>query len=237
MTVASQIQKLRRDLTQFRKENSMPYWRLSYVEFLLERATECIAVKREPEAAGILKRIESWFVQNQPKSTTPNNKELQLQPTRLDVTLLESTVARVRSELQRKRQLVPGPDREAFENSLTRVEHLLDNGQVRKARSELENVRTNLIRRLQRSYRARSHTAPLVRNSDGTVKPSVRVVRSSVHPVGPYNNQRALEDVFDLVGERDPIWIEDFGELFHNLQGFVERLGNPDKNMRKPGRN
>lgn len=236
MTAAEQLQQLRRDLTQFRKVSSLPYWRLAFVEFLLNRVDECVAVGRLPEADGLCQRARHWLEQNQPKKTFGEHAPHDQREVQWDAPIVAANVARLRADLQRKKNLVPAPERESFHQGLKRVELLLADQKVGKARAELDTVRSSLIRRLQRSYRARAQAAPLVRNADGSIKPAVRPVRNPLQPVGPYNNQRAVEDVFTLVGERDPIWVEDFLELYNNLQGYVARLGNPDKNMRKPTR-
>jgi len=229
VTSSEQLSQLRRDVAQFRKSTSLPYWRLGFVEFLLDRIADCIAVGRVPEADGLVLRVRSWLDKNQPRVQAASAVAGSTDEDAWDVPLIEANVIRLRADLQRKRQLVPAPERESFQQGLLKVEALLANRKVRKARAELDLVRANLIRRLQRSYRARAQSAPLVRYPDGAIRSSVRATRSALHPVGPYNNQRALEDVFSLVGERDPIWVEDFMELYSSLHGYVERLGTQDK--------
>ena len=233
--VGEHLQQVRQELTQFRKVTPLPYWRLGFVEFLLERAGECVAVGRLPEAEGLLGRAQAWLEKHRPlpQEHAAVKSRVELSG---DASLVESNLRRLRLDLQRKKHLVTAPEREAFSSGLRKVESLLSQDQVGKAKSELDTVRTSLIRRLQRSYRARATAAPLVRSSDGVIRLASRSQRSSLQPVGPYNNQRALEDVCALVGERDPIWVEDFVELFNSLQGYVERLGATDKNMRKPVR-
>lgn len=236
MTASESLQQLRRDLAQFRKVSPLPYWRLGFVEFMLNRAEECVAVGRLPEAEGLLKRVQMWLEQNQPRAASNAPSPETTRELQWDTPIIVANVERLRADLERKKRLVPAPEREAFQQGLQRVEHLLSEQKVRKARTELDAVRANLIRRLQRSYRARAQSIPLVRCADGVIRSSVRAARSNLQPVGPYNNQRAIEDVFALVGERDPIWVEDFAELYTSLQGFVERLGNPDKGIRKASR-
>jgi len=224
---------LRTGLDEFRKTSHLPYWRLGFVEFLLDRAGEFIAVGRLPEADGVLLRAQTWLERNQPSNPEVTASSKATDDPYWDAPIVAGNVERLRADLQRKKRLVPAPEREAFQQGLQRVEHLLSQRKVRKAREELAVVRTNLIRRLQRSYRARAHAQPLVRGADGVIKVSPRRERSNLQPVGPYNNQRLLEDVVALVGERDPIWVEDFAELYSSLQGYVERLGNPEKQVRK----
>jgi hypothetical protein len=47
--------------------------------------------------------------------------------------------------------------------------------------------------------------------------------------VGPYNALHTMEETFHVVGERDPIWIEDFLEIYNDLFRIVERLVPQDK--------
>ena len=42
--------------------------------------------------------------------------------------------------------------------------------------------------------------------------------------VGPYNSRHTLEEMFQIVGERDPIWIEDFLDVYNDLFRIAERL-------------
>lgn len=232
MDMRQRLADLRSAVADLRKSTALPYWRLGFVEFLLTRAEECLAVCRLPEAEGLAAKAENWLKQNRPTPANAGHAFAEGKDDGWDAPLIRANLDRVRGDLQRKRRLVPAPEREAFEQGLARVEKLLSEQRNRPARMELEQVRGNLIRRLQRSYRARAHVAPLVRAADGTVVPSVRVQRDPLQPVGPYNNQRLLDDVTLLVGERDPIWVEDFVELYNNLRGYLERLGPSDKSKR-----
>jgi hypothetical protein len=47
--------------------------------------------------------------------------------------------------------------------------------------------------------------------------------------VGLYNSQRTLDGSFALIGERDPIWVEDFLELYDNLVKITDRLAPVEK--------
>jgi hypothetical protein len=77
-----------------------------------------------------------------------------------------------------------------------------------------------LIARLRRSYRARV-VASSVYNGN-YVQPTGSVV-------GLYNSLHTLEETFHIVGEHDPIWIEDFLEIYNDLFRIVDRLVPQDK--------
>jgi hypothetical protein len=47
--------------------------------------------------------------------------------------------------------------------------------------------------------------------------------------VGLYNAQHTLEETLHIVGERDPIWIEDFLEIYNELFRIVEKLNPQEK--------
>ena len=47
--------------------------------------------------------------------------------------------------------------------------------------------------------------------------------------MGPYNSRHTLEETFQVIGERDPIWIEDFLDIYNDLFRIVERLVPQDK--------
>jgi hypothetical protein len=230
------IRTLRKELEQLRKNSALPYWRFTFAEFLLERAEESIAVGRSPEAQGLCERVRSWIAQSSSTETPEKSKKLARENEQWNLPWVVDGAARLRTELDRKKRLVPLPEREGFLRGLDTVERLVSEQQTVAARAELRAVRSGLIRRLQRSYRAWA-ALPLVRHSDGSIRPSARTMRApSLYPIGPYNNQYALEEVLDLVGERDPIWVEDFIALYSDLQGSADRLGvSSEKAVRKAG--
>lgn len=236
MPHASRLSQLRQQLADFRKVSTLPYWRIAFAEFLLTRAEESLAVGRVPEAQGLMDRMAHWLQLNQPRRLDQAKPAIKESNASRYTVLIQANLDRLRETLIRKKHLVPAPERESFQQGLLRVERKLGDQKYSEARQELDSVRTQLIRRLQRSYRARAKATPLVREADGSIRNWVRPERNHLLPVGPYNNQQTLGDVCQLVGERDPIWIEDFVELYSNLLGYVERLGDPEKNARKPVR-
>jgi hypothetical protein len=103
---------------------------------------------------------------------------------------------------------------------LTLVEDWIREGKLLQAHDELLALRTALIARLRRSFRARLVATDLYRGTASVPAGSL---------VGPYNALHTLEETFHVVGERDPIWIEDFLEIYNDLFRVVERLVPQDK--------
>jgi hypothetical protein len=44
----------------------MPYWKLSYADFMLQRVEEYLLVDRTPEAVLMCDRLDSWVSKNKP---------------------------------------------------------------------------------------------------------------------------------------------------------------------------
>jgi hypothetical protein len=129
---------------------------------------------------------------------------------------------RIKDDFNQKKQLIPAPERDSFSRRLDKIESWIEEVKILKAREDLLAVRLSLIARLKRSYRARTLTfAPQSKNSS--------ISRASSSMVGLYNAQHTLENTFSLIGERDPIWVEDFLEVYNNLFKYVERLAVKDK--------
>jgi len=229
-----QLETLRQRLQDLRRVSALPYWRSSFADFLLERTQEYIAVGREPEAKGVMARVEAWLERQEATARKPHGAGALAPQVKLQLWRqqdLERVLARLRSELQARRALIPTPEREALITRLDRVEKALQKGHLEEAKGELNAVRVAWIRRLTRSYRAWS-TQP--RSVGGFGMPARNVnARMALVPTGPYNTRRNIEDMMRLVGERDPIWVEDLMEVYHDLFQYVERLSDPDKKKRR----
>lgn len=213
------VANLKQRVDAIRKSGSVPHWRMVYADSLLTRAQEYIAVDRMPEAKLVAEKIDRWIVSHTPveEDTAVSNApavELWNKP------LLTEISERIRKTLLAKRLLVPSTERDSILRRLDVVASWIEDGKFLKAHDELLSLRAALIARLRRSYRARivaktayqGNTAPLT----GAL-------------VGPYNAQHTLEETFHIVGERDPIWVEDFLEIYNDLFRIVERLVPPEK--------
>ena len=132
---------------------------------------------------------------------------------------LEKTISQIRETLATKGMLVPPMERESIGRRLKLAEQSIADGNFQEAYDELLALRSSLITRLRRSFRARVSAAQAYRSGalpEGSL-------------VGPYNAQHTLEETMHIIGERDPIWIEDFLEIYNELFRVVERLVPQDK--------
>jgi hypothetical protein len=230
----ARIETLRQRLLNLRRISTMPWWRSSYVEFLLERAAEYVAVGRVAECDGVLARADSWLLEQESKIrlSSPHPKQVTHKHFRLFSTeSLQTVLDRLHQELITRRQMIPGPDRDALLVRLDRVAKQLQSGHLDEAHGELNAIRVSWIRRLTRSYRAWTTMQPARSGGQAWVRPQ----RKDLTPTGPYNSRRNLEEMVALVGERDPIWVEDFLEVFNDLLQYAERLSDPDKKKTRKG--
>ena len=200
------LENIRQSIDAIRKSGKLPHWRMVYADNLFNRAGEYLAVDRLPEASMVADKLERWI-----KSHTP----------RVDATdrFAENPMVIWNSDML-KMLLVPATERESTLRRLSVVEAWIREGQLLQAHDELLSLRTALIARLRRSLRARLVATDLYRGTASVPAGSL---------VGPYNALHTLEETFHVVGERDPIWIEDFLEIYNDLFRIVERLVPQDK--------
>lgn len=213
------IESIRRSIDSIRKSGTLPHWRMAYAESLLNRAGEYIAVDRAPEASLVLDKLSRWVESHRPPEvqTTLTEKAPMVF---WNADLLSGVVDRIRKTLAEKKMLVPAMEREAVMRRLGVVDTWISESKFLEAHEELLSLRSALIARLRRSYRAR------LASSDYRQGSFVQPVGSLV---GPYNARHTLEETFQVVGERDPIWVEDFLDIYNDLFRIVERLVPPEK--------
>ena len=219
--IRSRLTELRQQTEKIRKSRGVPYWRLSYAEFMLQRADEYLLVDRHPEAQMVCDRLQNWLEKNAPAA----DARVGIQNPKIvfwTSPFLKKIILDLRSILSSKKQLIPAPERDSFFRRLEKIEGWVDEGRFLKAREDLLAVRLGLIARLKRSYRARALSSNLKTKADRDSSPSTSMI-------GLYNAQHTLENTFYLIGERDPIWVEDFLETYNNLFKYVERLAPKDK--------
>ena len=213
------VESIRRSIDSIRKSGTLPHWRMAYAESLLNRAGEYLAVDREPEAGLVLDKLTRWVETHTPKVTETTATE-KLPMVFWNAELLSGMVERVRKTLAEKKMLVPATERDAVNRRLDMVDSWIKESKFLEAHEELLSLRSALIARLRRSYRAR------LASSDYRLGSFAQPVGSLV---GPYNARHTLEETFQVVGERDPIWIEDFLDIYNDLFRIVERLVPQDK--------
>ena len=212
------LDSIRQSIDAIRKTGKLSHWRMVYAENLLNRAGEYIAVDRFPEASRVADKLERWIKTHTPRVDAAERfSENPMVFWNADMLL--ATSAKLKQTLLEKRQLVPATERDSTIRRLSLVEGWIREGKLLQAHDELLSLRTALIARLRRSFRARLVASDLYH---GVVQPAGSLV-------GPYNALHTLEETFHVVGERDPIWIEDFLEIYNDLFRVVERLVPQDK--------
>ena len=213
------IDSIRQEMDGIRKSGKLPHWRMVYADALLTRAQEYVAIDRAPEAVRVLDKLDRWVDSHKPK-IAENGKADFTPMTFWNAEMLTDVVNRIRKTLSAKGPLIPSTERESVNRRLKVVEQWISEGKFLDAHEELLALRSALIMRLRRSYRARIVASSAY--SGGYVQPAGSTV-------GLYNSLHTLEETFHVVGERDPIWIEDFLEIYNDLFRVVERLVPQDK--------
>ena len=208
------IDSIRRSIDAIRKSGTLPHWRMVYAERLLERAGDYVAIDREPEAGMVLDKLTRWIATHEPKVKTEAAVE-KAPMVFWNAKMLLDMVERIRTTIAQKKMLVPAMEREAILRRVDMVGKWISESKFLEAHDELLSLRSALIARLRRSYRARLASSDY--RSGSFVQPAGTLV-------GPYNARHTLEETFQVVGERDPIWVEDFLDIYNDLFRVVERL-------------
>ena len=208
------LDSIRQNIDAIRKSGKLSHWRMVYAENLLNRAGEYVAVDRLPEASRVADKLERWIKNHTPR-VDKSDRFSESPMVFWNGDLLLSMSAKLKQTLLDKRQLVPATERDSTLRRLTLVEDWIREGKLLQAHDELLALRTALIARLRRSFRARLVATDLYRGTASVPAGSL---------VGPYNALHTLEETFHVVGERDPIWVEDFLEIYNDLFRVVERL-------------
>lgn len=212
------LDTIRQNMDTIRKTGKFPHWRMVYADNLLSRARDYLAIDRTPEAGIVLDKLDRWLsVHKVRENKASENVAAPMCFWGKD--FLEKTIAQIRDTLATKGMLVPPMERESIGRRLKTAEQNVAESRFQEAYDELMALRSSLITRLRRSFRARVSAAQAYRS--GTLPEGSLV--------GPYNAQHTLEETMHIVGERDPIWIEDFLEIYNELFRVVERLVPQDK--------
>lgn len=212
------LENLRQNIDAIRKSGKLPHWRMVYADNLLNRAGEYVAVDRLPEAGMVADKLDRWIATHTPKADE-SNRFAENPMVFWNEQLLGGISEQIKKTLADKRMLIPNTERDTTLRRLNVVESWIKEDNLLAAHEELLSLRGALIARLRRSYRARQ--AVVTAYQQGT-QPEGSLV-------GPYNARHTLEETFHVVGERDPIWIEDFLEIYNDLFRIVERLVPQDK--------
>ncbi|MCQ2109360.1 MAG: hypothetical protein MJZ05_11440 [Fibrobacter sp.] len=214
------LENLRQNIDAIRKTGKLPHWRMVYADNLLNRAGEYVAVDRLPEAGMVADKLDRWIATHTPKADD-SSRFAENPMVFWNEQILGGISEQIKKTLADKRMLIPNTERDTILRRLNVVESWVKDGNAIAAHEELLSLRGALIARLRRSYRARQ-AAVTAYQQGGFTQPEGTLV-------GPYNARHTLEETFHVVGERDPIWIEDFLEIYNDLFRIVERLVPQDK--------
>ena len=213
------LSEIKASIDAIRKTGKLSHWRMVYADTLYTRAQEYVAVDRYPEAKLVAQKLDRW-IQAHKLALETNKGDARPPMIFWNADLLNNIVKRIRSTLETKKMLVPSTERDSINRRLNIVDGWIQKGEYLVAHDELLALRSALIARLRRSYRARIVASSAY--SGGYVQPAGSTV-------GLYNSLHTLEETFHIVGEHDPIWIEDFLEIYNDLFRIVDRLVPQDK--------
>ena len=217
--LTEKLSEIKASIDAIRKTGKLSHWRMVYADTLYTRAQEYVAVDRYPEAKLVAQKLDRW-IQAHKLALETNKGDARPPMIFWNADLLNNIVKRIRSTLETKKMLVPSTERDSINRRLNIVDGWIQKGEYLVAHDELLALRSALIARLRRSYRARVVATSVY--SGGYVQPTSSMV-------GLYNSLHTLEETFHIVGEHDPIWIEDFLEIYNYLFRIVDRLVPQDK--------
>lgn len=200
-------------IEELRRAGSVAYWKLSFAEALELRAREYLALEMEAEAGETCSRLEAWLGRHTPKTPEKSRKPRPILA--FDATYLRHSVSEILRTLESKKRLIPAPERSFAKRKLESLEPLFEAGKLGLLHEEILSIRSSLITRLLRSCRARAAFRPQLAGAK-------RKAPSS--NVGIYNSRQTLEGALALIGERDPIWVEDCLALYSELFRYSELL-------------
>ena len=212
--LTEKLSEIKASIDAIRKTGKLSHWRMVYADTLYTRAQEYVAVDRYPEAKLVAQKLDRW-IQAHKLALETNKGDARPPMIFWNADLLNNIVKRIRSTLETKKMLVPSTERDSINRRLNIVDGWIQKGEYLVAHDELLALRSALIARLRRSYRARIVASSAY--SGGYVQPAGSTV-------GLYNSLHTLEETFHIVGEHDPIWIEDFLEIYNDLFRIVDRL-------------
>ena len=217
--LTEKLSEIKASIDAIRKTGKLSHWRMVYADTLYTRAQEYVAVDRYPEAKLVAQKLDRW-IQAHKLALETNKGDARPPMIFWNADLLNNIVKRIRTTLNAKKMLVPSTERDSINRRLNIVDGWIQKGEYLVAHDELLALRSALIARLRRSYRARIVASSAY--SGGYVQPAGSTV-------GLYNSLHTLEETFHIVGEHDPIWIEDFLEIYNDLFRIVDRLVPQDK--------
>jgi hypothetical protein len=212
-------------LDELQQHMQVPWWKLKYAKGLLARIDDFLQMGMQQEATVLISRLQLWMARHQ---ATPNTQVVAKQSvyvaeesfTHAGAEAFEKGVLQMHRQFKRYKQLIPRPERIVMQSDLDVLQQSvrgLEERDVSELMHSLQSLRARFIQRLRRSLRA-------VRSQPGTVEqqefsletPNKEKIMMNT-PVGPYNNHKNFFQTLSVVGDRDPIWVEDFMQCYHHL--------------------
>ena len=168
-----------------------------YSESLAKTLQEKIALFRDAnlhkEAELLQARLNS--LAKEPIENTGNTAATAPKP-HAESPIVEITRNDLRSKLAAEAHRIPELERR----------YILQNINKAKTLKELETLRITCIERMLKVSRA---------NRSEKIAP---VISSNSEPgTGPYNNEKIFSEALQLIYSQDPLWIEDFKELYFSI--------------------
>ncbi len=208
-----------------RKKDRLPFWRLAFADFLLLRIADYLLLREEDEAAETIRRLNRW-VDLHERELSLSEKPQEAKVPLWDRESLAREISEIQKKLSSKKYLIPVAESIAFTRGIEKAQKLIEEKFFDRAYAELFSLRSQLVSRLHRSYRARAAMMLYGNHQVGFGHSPAGAV------VGPYNAEHTLENALSLVGERDAIWVEDFLELYDGISKITERLAPLERKRR-----
>ena len=187
--LTEKLSEIKASIDAIRKTGKLSHWRMVYADTLYTRAQEYVAVDRYPEAKLVAQKLDRW-IQAHKLALETNKGDARPPMIFWNADLLNNIVKRIRSTLETKKMLVPSTERDSINRRLNIVDGWIQKGEYLVAHDELLALRSALIARLRRSYRARIVASSAY--SGGYVQPAGSTV-------GLYNSLHTLEETFHIV--------------------------------------
>jgi hypothetical protein len=171
----------------------MSFYSESLAKVLQEKIAFFKSANLSEEAELLQARLDSLAgksVENLANTATPAKKNQAENP------MVEIARGNLRSKLSTDTRHIPELERQ----------YILENASRAKTLKELETLRIACIERALKISRAsRSEKIASVLGNDSELG------------AGPYNNEKAFNEALRLIYSQDPLWIEDFKELYFSI--------------------
>jgi len=215
------INEAKSKLESLQQQRRLSWWQQRYGFSLLEKMEDFRLAGWEKEAELCMERLEQWLSRHAPAADDVGERIQSRDPFSESIRSgLLRNVENLTRLLTRKRLLIPRLERENLEAELDAFRSNMESGNPDESDiSSFQRLRTRVIQRIRRSLRAQDLVPVKGRRSAFQLPESQNQI-----VIGPYNNRSNLLNTFRMVGEQDPIWVEDLMECYHRLMKFEEKI-------------